>query len=101
MITWVTMLVLAAGVFGQRLAGMVAVQPDALPDRWRAALDAIPLAIIAAVIALQTLSTAGSLTVDARAIGVAAAGVCLWLRLPLAIVVVVAAATTALVRLAA
>lgn len=102
MITWGIMLVLAAGVYGQRLLGMVAVEPSSASTRWREVFDkvleAVPLAIIAAVIALQSATGGGSLEVDARLVGVAAAGVCVWRRLPLAVVVVVAASVTALVR---
>lgn len=98
MISWVAMIVLAAGVYGQRLAGMVVAEPSAGPSRWRDVLDVVPLAIITAVIALQTATSAGSLELDARLVGVAAAGLCVWRRLPLAVVVVVAAAVTALVR---
>lgn len=98
MITWVAMLVLAAGVYGQRLLGMVAVDASGPPSRWREVLDFVPLAIIAAVIALQTATSGGALEVDARMAGVAAAGFCAWRRLPLAVIVVVAAGVTAGLR---
>lgn len=101
MITWTAMVILAAGVYGQRLLGMTAANASGIVTRWRPVLDAIPLAIIVAVIALQAASSAGSLGLDARLVGVAAAGLCIWRRLPLAVVVVVAAAVTALVRLIA
>ena len=100
MITWVAMLVLAAGVYGQRLLGMVAIETSRLPSRWHAVLGAVPLAIIAAVIALQTATEAGSLETDARLAGPAAAACCAWRRLPLAVVVVGAAGVTAAVRAA-
>ncbi len=100
MITWGVMLVLAAGVYGQRLAGYVVADGARELARWRHLLDAVPLAIIAAVIALQVMTSAGSLEFDARLAGLAAAGLCLWRRLPLAVVVFVAAAVTALLRLA-
>ncbi|MEO1061449.1 MAG: AzlD domain-containing protein [Actinomycetota bacterium] len=92
------MLVLGAGVYGQRLVGMLALDPSRMPARWNVVVERIPLAIIAAVIALQTGTTGGSLELDARAAGVAAAAVCAWRRLPLAIIVVVAAGVTAVLR---
>lgn len=104
MITWTVLVVLAAGVFGQRLLGLSLVSlvgDSARWQRWHDVLDALPLAIIAAVVALQTSTSAGSIVIDARSAGLAAATLCLWRRLPLAVVVAVAAATTALVRLAA
>lgn len=100
MIGWVAMLVLGAGVYGQRLLGMVAVDTSRLAERWHAVLATVPLAIIAAVVALQTATSAGALTVDARLPGLAAGALCAWRRLPLAAVVVVAAAVTAGVRAA-
>ncbi|MEM8922037.1 MAG: AzlD domain-containing protein [Actinomycetota bacterium] len=98
MIGGLTMVALAVGVYGQRLAGMVAarfVEPD---GRWQAVLAAVPLAIIAAVVALQVATSGGSPALDARLAGLAAAALCAWRRLPLAVVVLAAAATTALVR---
>lgn len=98
MIGWVAMLVLGAGVYGQRLLGMVAIDTTRMPARWQAVVERIPLAIIAAVVALQTGTAAGSLELDARIVGVAAAGVCAWRRLPLVVIVVVAAGVTAGLR---
>lgn len=100
MIGWLAMLVLGAGVYGQRLVGMVAVDTSRLPVRWNVVIGRVPLAIIAAVIALQTGTAGGSLELDARVVGVAAAAVCAWRRLPLAVIVVVAAGVTAVLRAA-
>ena len=98
MIGWAAMLVLGAGVYGQRLIGMLAVDTSRLPARWNAVIERVPLAIIAAVIALQTGTSGGSLELDARVAGVAAAALCAWRRLPLAVIVVVAAGVTAALR---
>ena len=98
MISWVAMFVLGAGVYGQRLLGMVAVDTARMPVRWQAVLERVPLAIIAAVVALQTGTTGGALDLDARVVGVAAAGVCAWRRLPLVVIVLVAAGVTAVIR---
>ena len=61
----------------------------------------LPVALLAALVAVQTLSTGTRLVVDARLAGVAAAVVALLLRAPFLVVVAVAAATTAGVRLVA
>ncbi len=98
MITWVVMFVLAAGVFGQRFVGMAVLREDRIPPSWHAVVDRVPLAIVAAVVALQAFSTGGSLEIDARLGGVAAAALCLWRRLPLGVVVLVAVVTTAILR---
>lgn len=98
MLTWAAVALLAVGVYGQRALGAVAVDPERLDARVQQVLTALPLAIITAVIALQTLSADRSLTVDARVVGLAAAALCAWRRLPLLVTVLVAAGATAAVR---
>jgi hypothetical protein len=56
------------------------------------------LAIISAVIALQAFAASGSFELDARALGVAAAGVGAWRRWPIFVVVLLAAGVTATAR---
>ncbi len=58
----------------------------------------LPVALLAALTALQTLDDGGSPVLDARALGLAAAGVALLLRAPFLLVVAVAVAVTAGVR---
>lgn len=58
----------------------------------------VPLSIVAAVVAVQTFTTRHSLVLDARVAGVAAACVASWRRLPMVVVVVVAALVTAGIR---
>jgi hypothetical protein len=60
--------------------------------------DLIPVALLAALVAVQVFADGTSLTIDARAAGLAAAVVALILRAPFLVVVIVAAATAALVR---
>ncbi len=57
-------------------------------------------ALLAALIATNTLASGQQLVVDARLLGVAAAGVALLLRAPVIAVVAVAAIVTALARAA-
>lgn len=100
MLTWGVVLGLAAGVYGQRAFGMVVLDPERLDARWRSVLGFMPLAILCAVTALQTFTRGGELTLDARVWGVGAAIVCAWRRLPMFVIVIVAAAITALARAA-
>ena len=60
----------------------------------------LPVAVLSALAAIQTFGAGHSLVVDARAAGLAAAVVALVLRAPFIVIVAVAAAVTALVRLA-
>jgi hypothetical protein len=67
-------------------------------ERWTRLLGLLPLSIVAAVIAVQTFTTRQHVTCDARAVGVGVATLAAWRRVPLFAIVVLAAATTALVR---
>ncbi len=98
MLTWTVVAALTIGVYGQRALGAVVVNTDRVNARWRAVLEHLPLAIIAAVVALQTFTASRELEFDARTLGVAAAALCAWRRLPMLVTVVVAAAVTAAVR---
>jgi hypothetical protein len=88
------------GVFGLRVLGGFGLGTILGSDeRWTRLLTLLPLSIVAAVTAVQTFTTRQSMVLDARAIGVGVAAFAAWRRLPLGVVVVLAAGTTALVRL--
>ena len=56
-------------------------------------------AVLASLVAYETFASGSDgITIDARVIGLAAAGIALALRLPIAFVVLLAAAATALAR---
>jgi branched-subunit amino acid transport protein len=97
-LTWGVVFGLAVGVYGQRAVGMAVLDPDRLNARWRAVLSFMPLAILCAVVGLQTFTRGGELTLDARVWGVGAAVVCAWRRLPMFAIVIIAAVVTALTR---
>ena len=61
--------------------------------------DVMPVALLAALVAVQVFADGTELTIDARAAGLAAAVVALLLRAPFLVVVVVAALTAGLLRL--
>jgi branched-subunit amino acid transport protein len=59
----------------------------------------IPVALLAALMAIQTFSIAGgAIAVDARLVGLVVAGICLTLRAPFLVVIIAAAAAAALTR---
>jgi branched-subunit amino acid transport protein len=97
--TWVAILVAGLGCYLLKLAGV------SLPSRVLShplverVADLIPVALLAALVAVQVFAAGTSLTVDARAAGLGAAVVALLLRAPFLVVVFVAAATAALLRL--
>lgn len=98
--TWPIVAVLAAGVSIQRLLGMFvgARVLDRRPALGRLA-TLIPAAVVMAVIVQLTFGVGGSLRIDARAVGMTVAAVLVWRRAPFVVVVLAAAAVTALVRL--
>ena len=99
MLTWGVVAVLAVGVYGQRALGMALIDPNRISVRSRQVLAMVPLSILCAVTALQTLSSQGALVLDARVAGIVAAAALSWNRAPMFLVVAAAAAVTAAVRL--
>jgi hypothetical protein len=58
----------------------------------------LPVALLAALVAVQTFAVGQTLVIDARLAGLAAAVVALLLRAPFLVVVLVAAVTAAVLR---
>ena len=95
---WVAIVVTALGCYAFKWLGL-SVPASVLDRPWvRASAIALPVALLAALTAVQTFADGSSLTVDARAAGVAAAVVALVLRAPFLVVVAVAALTAAGLR---
>lgn len=96
---WSAIIATAVGCYGLKLGGLlVPVRILQHPTVQRVA-DQLPVALLLALVAIGTVADGRSLVLDARLAGLAAAGVALVLRAPFLVVVIVAAATTALVRL--
>ncbi|GAA2816900.1 AzlD domain-containing protein [Streptomyces showdoensis] len=95
---WLAIGLTAAGCYLVKLLGLL-VPADTLERPLVQRLAAlVPVALLAALTAQQTFSSQGSLTVDARAAGLAAAGLALVLRAPFLVVVGAAVLVTAGVR---
>jgi branched-subunit amino acid transport protein len=99
--TWTLVLVLAAGAYACKVTGLVLIGSRRLPPVVTRCLALVPAALISALIVKDTFSTGTELVLDARAAGVAAAGIAAWRRAPLIVVILVAVVVTALVRRAA
>lgn len=99
MTMWVAILVAAAIAFGLKLAGYL-VPPGLLAHPpVKRVTAALPIALLAALIATQTLTGAGgAFTVDARLAAVGVAVAALLLRAPFIVVVALGAATAAALR---
>ena len=99
MMSVISIVALAVGAWGQRLAGAFLVGPllSRRPVLARAA-SLIPAAVVTAVIVQLSIARGQDLVIDARLAGVAVAGVLVWRRAPFLIVVIAAAAVTAALR---
>lgn len=98
MSTWVAVLGACAVAFALKLAGYL-VPPALLARQAVTAMTALlPVAMLAALVAVQTLGSGDTLTLDARVAGVAAAVTALLLRAPFLVVIVVAGVVAAGLR---
>ena len=95
---WVTVVLIGIVAVLMRVLAPLALGERELPRVTRGLSLALP-ALVAALVVSQTFGAGQSLVVDARLAGVAAGGVAVFLRAPIPVVLVVAAATAALVRL--
>ncbi len=95
---WAAVLVGSLGCYLEKLVGYVL--PSAVVDNesLRRVAGLLPVALLAALVAVQTFADGQALVIDARLAGVAAAVVALLLRAPFLVVVLVAAITAALLR---
>ncbi|MEU8763797.1 AzlD domain-containing protein [Streptomyces sp. NPDC048659] len=95
---WLAIGLTAAGCYLVKLLGLL-VPADTLERPLVQRLAAlVPVALLAALTAQQTFSSQGALALDARAAGLAAAGLALVLRAPFLVVVAAAVLVTAGVR---
>ncbi len=99
MSVWLVVVAAGLGCYLLKLAGL------SVPARFvehpviERIADFIPVALLAALVAVQVFASGQSLVVDARLAGLAVAFVLLLLRAPFLVVVFGAALVTALVRL--
>lgn len=100
MTSWTAVLAACAVCFGAKVVGYLA--PHGWLERPQVARVAasVTVALLAALVAVQTWASGRSLVVDARTVALAVAAVALWRRLPFVVVVVLAAAVAAGLRAA-
>ena len=95
----VVLIVLAAGTYAMKSAGPLLLGGRRLPPPVQTVVDLLPAALLAALAAVSTLGDGRALVLDARAVGMLAAGVALARRVPFVLVIVIASAATAATRL--
>lgn len=98
--TLLALAALAVGTFVMKAVGPVLTTGRSLPPAVARACALLPAALLAALVVTQTFERNGGLALDARSVGLTVAAAAVWLRAPFAVVVLLAAAATALVRVA-
>ena len=98
MTSWAVVLGAAGACLAVKLAGYLA--PDAWLERPRVVRVAglVTVALLAALVAVQTLASGRALALDARVPALGVAAVLLWRRAPFVVVVAAAALTAAVLR---
>ena len=99
MTAWLVIGVVGAVTLVFKAAGPVMLGRRELPPRVASVVEVLAPAMLAALVVTQTVGGDRELVFDERLAGVAAGAVAVWLRAPLIAVMVVAAATAALIRL--
>ena len=95
---WAAVLAGSIGCYLLKLAGL-SVPAAWVEQPWVArVVDFVPAALLAALVAVQALTSGNHLVVDGRLVGLAVAAVALALRAPFIVVLVLAGAAGALVH---
>ena len=97
--SWGAILGLAGGCYLLKAVGPLALAGRQIPARAQSVLELLAVPLLAALIAVQTLTHGKSLALDARLPALCVAAVLVWRRAPFIVVVLAAAATAALLRL--
>jgi len=96
--TWTLIILLALGAYAFKVTGLVFLGGRSLPPIFERCLALIPAAVVTALVMKDTFTNGQELVLDARALGIAVAGIAAWRKAPLIVVIVLGAAVTALVR---
>jgi branched-subunit amino acid transport protein len=96
--TWTLIILLTIGAYAFKVTGLVILGGRTLPPIFERCLALIPAAVVTALVMKDTFTQGQELVLDARALGIAVAGIAAWRKAPLIVVIVLGAAVTALVR---
>ena len=97
--TWIVIGALCAGTVGLKAVGPLALGARTPPARAIAVIALVAPAILTSLVVYETLADGRSgLTIDARVVGLGVAGAAALARLPMLVIVLLAAAATALAR---
>jgi branched-subunit amino acid transport protein len=96
--TWTVVVVVGLATMAIKSLGPLAMGGRQLPPRLNGVVALLAPALLAALVAINTVGGDRELVVDARLPGVLAAAVAIKLRAPVLVVILVAAVVTASVR---
>jgi branched-subunit amino acid transport protein len=96
---WIVVLAVGAATVTIKSVGPVLFGGRSLPAALTGVVELLAPAVLAALVVTQALASGQSTSLDARLVGMGAAGIALWRKAPILVVIVVAAAATALTRL--
>jgi branched-subunit amino acid transport protein AzlD len=96
--TWVTIALLAIGTVAIKATGPVALGGRDLPPRLSGVVARLAPSLLAALVVVETFARDQTLTVNASAAGLLAAALALAAKLPMVVVVLIAAGVTAGLR---
>ncbi len=96
---WLAVAIVSAATIVLKAAGPLLLARRGLPDRVAGVVEMLAPALLAGLVVTQAIGGDRRYVFDARLLGLGAAVVALRLRAPLLVVVVLAAAVTAVARL--
>jgi branched-subunit amino acid transport protein len=96
---WLIVLAVGLGTMAIKAAGPVLLGDRPLPSSVQRVVALLAPALLAALVATAAFASGQELALDARAAGLAVAAVAIAVRAPVLLVVILAAATAALIRL--
>ena len=97
-VLWWSIGAACAVVFGTKLAGHFVPRSWVASPRIAPIVTFVTVALLAGLVAQQTLDGGHRLVIDARVVALAVAAVALWRKAPFIVVVILASATAALLR---
>jgi len=96
--TWAVLFALCGVSYALKAAGPLLAGGRELRPRTRRTLELVAVPLLAALVVVQTLGDGRRLVLDARVPALAVAALLVWRRAPFLVVVLVSAATAALLR---
>ena len=99
--TWLVVTLVGIATIVIKAIGPVLLGGRELPPRVASLIGLLAPALLAALVAINTFGSGRTLVLDERVLGVAAAGVAVWRKAPVLLVVVIAATVTAAARVLA